>query len=70
MKEFSLTVNDVNEAKDLARLQVEYPDKIGPHKCIVCSNNSISDDGAEALTQALLHHNSTLRELKLSTKKY
>ena len=70
VEEFHLTVNDDNEAKDLARLQVEYPDlmnKIGPNKTIVCSNNSISDAGAEALTQALLHHNSTLKTLDLST---
>ena len=69
VEEFSLTVNDDNEAKDLAQLQVEYPDlmnKIGPNKTIVCSNNSISDAGAEALTQALLHHNSTLKTLDLS----
>ena len=69
VEEFHLTVNDDNEAKDLARLQVEYPDlmnKIGPNKTIVYSNNSISDAGAEALTQALLHHNSTLTELVLS----
>ena len=49
------------------RTWLKYPDlpnKIGRYKIIACSN--ISDAGAEALTQALLHHNSTLRKLELS----
>ena len=68
VEEFKLTVNDDNEAKDLAQLQIEYPDltnKTGPYKTTVSSNNSISDAGAEALTQALLHHNCTLTRLDL-----
>ena len=68
VQDFDLTVNGDNEAKDLAQLQLEYPDlmnKIRPYTTIVCPNNSISDAGAEALTQAL-HHNFTLTSLYLS----
>ena len=67
VEEFWLTVNDDNEAKDLAQLLVEYQDLVMyppmSDKYIRC--NSISDAGAVALAQAL-HHNSTLTKLDLS----
>ena len=57
------TVNGDNEAKDLAKLLVEYPYMVGNINNQYVRN--ISDVGAEALAQAL-HHNSTLKELVLS----
>ena len=60
VEEFSLTVNDDSEVKDLVQLLVEYPDLVNSIDC-----SGISDAGAVAISQAL-HHNSTLTHLYLS----
>ena len=56
------TVNDDNEAKDLAQLLLKYPQVVD--RCVTNVITQISDAGAVALAQAL-QHNSTLKELKL-----
>ena len=59
VEEFWLTVNGDIDAKDLARLQVEYPDLV--KHVVDLTNNSASCAGAVALAQDL-HHNSTPTE--------
>ena len=64
--EFIVKVNGDNEAKDFAKLLVEYPfmvDNINKQYL-----HNISDAGAAAIAQAL-HHNSTLKKLDLSNNR-
>ena len=61
----TVTVDGDNEAEDYAKLLVECPYMVGNLGIICLQCKNISDAGAVALAQAL-HHNSTLKELKLS----
>ena len=59
LEDLSCTVNHSDDVKDLARLEVEYPE-VGKYEI-----THISDEGVVALAQAL-HHNSTLTSLYFS----
>ena len=65
-EELACTVNGDNEAKDYARLLMDYPQVEGTYRRYEhVMFSQISDAGAVALAQAL-HHNSTLERLDLS----
>ena len=66
LKKLIVTVNGDNEAKDFAKLLVEYPYMVDNTDYQYLHN--ISDAGAPALTQAL-HRDSTLKELDLSNNR-
>ena len=62
LEELTVTVDGDNEAKDYAKLLVEYPYMVDNPGIIYLQCKNISDGGAVALAQAL----STLKELYLS----